>query len=517
MILITSATYVSPALISEFGKLPPCMLPVQNKRLYEHQLNLTTGREEKIFLSLPQSYKLSIYDKKKLDKYDVSIIYVPDNFSLGQSVVYVLNVIARYNEPLYLLHGDTLFSKLSFEKNICASYLTAEDYYNWATINHSNEGPIYAGYFTFSSQSLLIQKITENNYNFIKGVEIYGEKQKLKYITLPDWMDFSLINSYYRNISKLTTQRIFNSLKVTRYSVLKNSKDKLKMRAEANWIMQIPKEMKHYVPSLWDFGEKDDYGFYEIEYFFLSSLSNLYVFGKNSIYIWKEIINACIEYINIECKYKPSNTLEVAKQNDKLYSTKTIARLEEYAQETGVSLSQAWKINGISTPSINEIISEIEPLISKEDKRFTTMMHGDFCFSNILYDFKSKTIKVIDPRGIDINGNLSIYGDLRYDVAKLAHSILGMYDFIIGDKFNYHEINKYNIEFGFEEDANISKIQEYFKAQIFGGFNIEELSTYPILIHLFLSMLPLHNDNISRQKAMLANALKLYTELKKTK
>ena len=40
MIIINSAAYINSDLVSEFGKLPPCMLPVQNKRLYEHQINL---------------------------------------------------------------------------------------------------------------------------------------------------------------------------------------------------------------------------------------------------------------------------------------------------------------------------------------------------------------------------------------------------------------------------------------------------------------------------------------------
>ena len=34
------------------------------------------------------------------------------------------------------------------------------------------------------------------------------------------------------------------------------------------------------------------------------------------------------------------------------------------------------------------------------------------------------------------------------------------------------------------------------------------------MINLFLSMIPLHSDNILRQKAMLANALDLYDEFK---
>ena len=144
-------------------------------------------------------------------------------------------------------------------------------------------------------------------------------------------------------------------------------------------------------------------------------------------------------------------------------------------------------------------------------------MHGDFCFSNILYDFKSKTIRVIDPRGLDVEGHQSIYGDMRYDVAKLAHSILGMYDYIIGGNFTYTEMEPYNVELQFPGNDVIKAVQEFFRSMNFAGHTLKELSTYPIMIHLFLSMLPLHSDKPKRQKAMLANALRLYVEYKNQK
>ena len=87
MILITSAAYVNPSLASELGMLPPCMLPVQNKRLYMHQLSLFKDRQEPIYLSLPESYELSAYDKKQLENGQVNLIMVPDGLSLGQSVI----------------------------------------------------------------------------------------------------------------------------------------------------------------------------------------------------------------------------------------------------------------------------------------------------------------------------------------------------------------------------------------------------------------------------------------------
>lgn len=508
MYLITSAAYITPGLSSEFGKIPPCMLPVQNRRLYEHQISIIPDKEN-IILSLPYSYQLTAYDNRRLTSLGVRIVKVPDDLSLGQSIVYVLNVVGQYSESLTILHGDTLFSNLLKEPDSCAIAI-AEDFYDWAHVGEYDN--VYAGCFSFSDQSLLIQKITESEYKFMEGVAEYGRVKPLHNTYLENWMDFGLVNTYYRSISKMTTQRVFNSMKVSQFSVRKSSLDKRKMKAESNWILSLPASMKHYAPPVWDRGDDGNYYYYEIEYYFLSSLANLFVFGKNELYVWKDIIRSCVDFFDEEFEIKPVNVLQIAQQNDLLYSSKTMIRLEQYAKQTNISLDEPWIINGVRVPSLNNIIKEIEPAISKADVRFATMMHGDPCFSNILYDFKSKSIKVIDPRGMDIDGKQSIYGDIRYDVAKLAHSILGMYDFIIGGMFEYGENDKYNVYINFEMSDNLEQIQSFFLQQKIGGYSLSELSVYPILIHLFLSMLPLHNDYVDRQKAFLANALRLYVE-----
>ena len=63
-----------------------------------------------------------------------------------------------------------------------------------------------------------------------------------------------------------------------------------------------------------------------------------------------------------------------------------------------------------------------------------TPIHGDFCFSNLLYDCKVRLVKMIDPRGEF--GVPGVFGDRRYDLAKLAHSYAGGYDFIVADQFS---------------------------------------------------------------------------------
>ena len=109
MVLITSSTYVTPDLMAEFGKIPPAFLPLGNKRLYEYQIPLFKSLGDKIILSLPQSYQ--VQNAKNLQQENVKIAYVPDNFSLRESIIYCINLNLPLNETLHILHGDTLFER----------------------------------------------------------------------------------------------------------------------------------------------------------------------------------------------------------------------------------------------------------------------------------------------------------------------------------------------------------------------------------------------------------------------
>ena len=515
MILITSAAYINPSLASEMGKLPPCMLPVQNKRLYMHQLSLFEGCNEDIYISLPSSYAVTAYDEKRLASHGVTVISVPDNLSLGQSIVYSLNIIGRFDEPLYILHGDTLFSSISLKPDSLV-IAKAEDNYAWAEADALDE-TVFAGFFAFSSPKLLIKSITEEHNDFMAGVNHYGTVRPLERVLSDSWMDFGLVNTYYRSISNLTTERAFNSMEIDRFSIRKSSQDVNKMRAECNWIQSLPKDLRHYAPAIWDSGDDGVTGFYEMEYYYLTSLANLFVFCRHPQFVWTDILSACQVFLADAAKYRPASEQDIqriAHSNNELYLSKTLKRLSQYCEQRGLSMDHPWVLNGVQLPSLREIAQETGAMIASDKSEFVSLMHGDFCFSNILYDFKSKSIKVIDPRGVDNDGNLSIYGDLRYDVGKLAHSILGLYDFIIAGMFNYSELSPYDVVLEFNVSDGIRVTQEKFKNLVFAGYSIDELNVYPIMIHLFLSMLPLHSDNSERQQAMLANALRLYVELK---
>jgi hypothetical protein len=63
-------------------------------------------------------------------------------------------------------------------------------------------------------------------------------------------------------------------------------------------------------------------------------------------------------------------------------------------------------------------------------------------------------------------------------------------------------------------DGHTAALGEVFARQKILGRLPREWDCYPVMVLLFLSMLPLHVDNPLRQKALLANAMRLYLEAK---
>jgi hypothetical protein len=136
------------------------------------------------------------------------------------------------------------------------------------------------------------------------------------------------------------------------------------------------------------------------------------------------------------------------------------------------------------------------------------VVHGDLCLSNILYDLRSRVCKFIDPRGSF--GAAGIYGDPRYDVAKLYHSVFGLYDFITNDLFHV-SIDANRIDLNIRSRPQHVQILERFERVFFADFDRREITLITGL--LFASMPALHYDAPRRQMAMYARALQLFGQV----
>lgn len=524
MIIITSGDYINQDLQAEFGKIPPSFLPLANKRLYEFQIkSLRKKFSDQIILSLPNDYNLSEQDLKRLKNLNVDLVYVPNNINLAESVIYVINSIGCYNDSIRILHGDTVIEDLPTGKDSIGISSTHYEY-KWEFENNNTypENMVWCGFFSFSDTPLLLKLLTIKQYNFVEAVREYDKIKNSKKEVSKLWYDFGHANTYFRNRSLKTTEREFNSLSIDKGYIKKSSIKSDKIIAEYNWFLKIPWKIKKQTPQLLDYGicKNTNQPYYISEYLSINALNELYVYGENSLSFWDQIFEHCQEFLN-SCEREMSNQLilideknRVYDENKKLLIDKTYNRLEEFSFKSNFDINREFILNGKKSTSISQIVEDCVKFIQCK-KSILTIMHGDFCFSNILYDSRADNIKVIDPRGI-IYSEESIFGDLRYDLAKLGHSVIGMYDYIVADVIDFKANSLYDMDLDFYFNQKVNDIQELFRSKSYGEEKISVDETIPMIILLFISMLPLHSDNIRRQNALLANAVRLYESLWRT-
>ncbi len=531
MFLIMSADYVSQELRSEFGALPPSFLPLGNRRLFQHQIKCAP-RGVPTFLSLPESFMVDEHDQSWLDQHGITVLSVPDGLSLGASLVASLNLTEQpLDTPLQVLFGDTLIDPVPEGTDIIAT-AKVDDNYDWAVVTEdddnwlvsSNETPelekysVVTGYFNFSSPRLLIRCITQSNWSFLNGLSRYNKAQGLETVNVGNWLDFGHANTYYHSKSTFTTQRIFNDLTITRRWIEKSGSHCAKIAGEAQWFENLPPMMRQYTPQFLgaDTSEKgEDYLTYRLEYLHHTALNELYVFADLPPLIWKKILRQCVIFLK-DCQKYPAERDKPYSSIEELLQSKTRSRVTTFCAERGISPEKPYVYSGPGAQeclelTITDLIQKSIPYLPAKDPT-ATLMHGDFCFSNILYDFRTDRIKVIDPRGITTDNQFSIYGDIRYDIAKLSHSVLGLYDWIIAGT---HElvVTDNQLLLSIPHFEKVDSIQRLFLKLIEKHFGLTAAEMYAMQIHLFLSMLPLHADQPARQDALLANAFRLYTLL----
>lgn len=196
-------------------------------------------------------------------------------------------------------------------------------------------------------------------------------------------------------------------------------------------------------------------------------------------------------------------------RNEALFVRKAHGRLEDFIRQTGFDADAELLLNGIRLPSLRQILADSSAhLMTLGD--VPAFVHGDLCLSNILYDSRMRAIKLIDPRGADEDGQRMVFGSQVYDVAKLAHSILGLYDHIVAGQYAL-SVERQHFSFRIFGADDVEEIQGAFRRHSFmPGICMGAIEkTLPLL---FIAMLPLHADSARRQTALLANAIRLYAE-----
>ncbi|WP_374407121.1 phosphotransferase [Pelagerythrobacter sp.] len=519
-VLITSGTYIGEEMQAEFGRIPPAFLPVGSSYLVQHQLR-RLGEQDEVWLSLPADFAMDAALARLLEAEGVRIIRIDPTKSLGMSVFQSILEIGA-DGPLQIVHGDTLVTPPETPPDDCLSIAGVVEQYSWGLVTldgervravaseHrgdrlTEESLMLSGYFRFSDTAALLKCLSRSDFGFVSAIDRYCRDHAVAGIAAIEALDFGHLKTYYSSRYRLAAARHFNTLSIDGYTVHKKSRDAAKLDAEANWLRSVPAALQPYTARLIETRGAPQAGEYRTVYANFPTVAELYL-ARSSRFVWQKILAGCREYLDAAARFEgPGETPLAWLVIDKLRE-----RLGQYPGFLPAA-DERLTINGAPVGTLEDIVARLAETIAAAPARAPAIMHGDFCFSNMLFDVRSDRIVLIDPRGA-VRGEQTIFGDIRYDIAKLGHSIVGRYDQIVAEHL-VAECDATGRDFTLEVpggDALREWLEERFFAASAGGAAFDEPAVRAAMVSLFLSMIPLHADNPKRQRTLFANALRLH-------
>lgn len=507
------------------GKMPKAMIPVDGRPIISWILNrLLQQGVGKIIIIVGEKKELLIDYVNRLYGGRTEIIYVTqENLTGPLGAIGLAQSYVTTKDQLIIL-GDTIIQdELSFERS-WVLYHPVSDYWRWCLVeSHNNfavrfidkpNSPVatnkaLVGAYYLESTKLWQKCITyvlgqdlkiQNEFQISSALEKYNKEIPIETRLCTKWFDCGSIDNYYRTRGELINSRSFNRIQVdTKVGTLRKwSTRNGKLIDEINWYLRLPKECQILTPRIIDYSTDEDKAYATFEYYGYQTLSELYLFENVHGKVWENILERLFSLVHdyLHSKQIDGNAVSEAVYN--MYWEKTKKRIADstlsFFQYEEVILNNC-KLKG--WPIIKSAVERICKLLS--EKVSWTIIHGDLCFPNILFDVETGLIRFVDPRGKFGNVH-GIYGDCRYDMAKLYHSVHGGYDFIINDLFDVKEtgLNEYKLEvYKASQHHSVEKlVSELIKKY---GFEMKEIRFIQAL--LFLSMVPLHADSAKRQLA----------------
>lgn len=543
-LLIPSALLVPSDMRNKFGELPTALFPLGNKTMIERLYDKYKDIVDVIYIVVKRK-QLLINDYINSKKLPIGIIELDELKDLGYTIQYGMEFILD-KEPLidyiYVNFADLLLDEnVPINNHNFFYYASGMSTDEWTYFKDNNGtitdildkcplsenyhisdfSGIFVGLFGFAKPHYFLELLKQYSNvhsemdTFYQAIFTYSQEYPFTILHSQNWFDVGHSDNY----SKATTSvaaRSFNSIEIDeqRGILKKRSENKEKLVNEIRWYLRIPNKLQYLLPRVYDYSLDLTDPYVSMEYYGYHTLHESLVFGDLPLVKWQAIFQKLLFAINDMGQFTVTgerNQFETALRD--IYLQKTFDRLDMMRNESDFHsfFENTITINGTEYRSLNEYIKMLPQLIEKlvVDTFIGqfNIIHGDLCFANILIEDTYDFIRVIDPRGKF--GTFDIYGDARYELAKLMHTLEGKYDFIIEDMFDIDVIGN-TIEYHVHKQIdNITNVfLDVFRESI---DNIQVVRL--IEATLFLSMIPLHSDYKQRQFAMLATGVMLLEQV----
>lgn len=545
LLLLPSAKLAPAELRIDFGEIPSGMVPLASRPALDHILAPWAARGWDAVVAVEEAGEQIANYLARHPELRARAVNVGRSGSLAETVSAALHSLGRLPERLVINFADTLVAdELEPGDTIC--YREMEDLYRWTAFEFDEEArivrvidkdrpkpqyvlPVFVGVFSISDPGRFLGSLdaaagaaapggADPFWRALAGYFNHLPAGRRRLQRVEHWADFGHLDTYYRTQrTYFLNRRFFNSMQVDagRGVLRKSSTQAGKLAAEIRWYLELPAGLQHLAPRIFDYRMEDGGAFAEMEFYGYPALNDVYLHGRWDEGVWEQALGAIEQALAEMQSHRLRAGLEDRhRAMREMYLGKTRQRLEECA--ANASLSVFWrdhlKINGAERAGIPACLAVLPRILERLeifDGTEFTILHGDLCLSNILFDRRNGFVRLIDPRGSF--GRFRLHGDPRYDLAKLSHSFEGDYDFLVNGMFDLN-IEGNSVALRPHLESGHHRIKQMFHRWLVRRTGNGYRKVKLIESLLFLSMAPLHADRPRSQAAFLARGLELFAE-----
>lgn len=325
-------------------------------------------------------------------------------------------------------------------------------------------------------------------------------------------IDIGTVENFIQAIAENFDARYFNSLKGDGYTLVKSSTKKEKIKAEYTFYHLLPDDMKFWFVMPFNYEESGDKASYTMERLHTTDLAVKWVHGSIDAAEFRKILDKYFYFFR--CRHsKPVSKVEYEEIANNLYESKVRSRIDDLKKLPEFENIANLMRSSCKLRTVDEVFDKyllLKEKIESQNKYppVSVIGHGDPCFANVLYNKSTELLKFIDPKGA-LNEE-ELWTNPYYDVAKLSHSVCGLYDFFNNALFDISINEDFQAELKINFDN--SEYKKLFREKLeVNGFDYLTVRIYEA--SLFISMLPLHIDYPHKVLGFILNAIHIMEEI----
>lgn len=543
LVVLPAAVLAPLELQAEFGEVPSGMVPLDSRPVLLHVAEAYRARGFDIVVAVHERADVVEGYFAHRPELDVRAVGIGRTTSIAETVLRALRRVPHDVEQLVVNFADTLLVDDLGPGNVVA-YHEQADTYRWTTFRADADGAIREVWERFSDKGDADAKVLVGVFA-IEGVDRFVEELETALAEVDPaldpfwtalrrhfnaaplgrrrlhpaqrWFDVGHLDTYYTTRRDyFLNSRSFNSVQVdtSRGVIRKSSDNSDKFIDEVRWYLHLPRGLRHVAPRVFDHNLTVRPPWVEMEFYGYPTLNDAYLVGHWDGGLWRQVLSAIGGLLDSFAAHQDEHisAAQMSQARVAMYETKTLERLKPVLTDPAFArFRNDVVVNGERLLGLQDVAARLPGLLQVSGafaSRPSTVMHGDLCLSNILYDRRNSIVRVVDPRGSF--GMPGVYGDQLYDLAKLAHSLEGDYDLLVNGLFDAEwTYDSFHLRPHLEPRHDL--VKRLFHQWLVDRVGAELPAVRLVEGLLFLSMVPLHADRPASQQAFLARGLQLVT------